>query len=331
MQQAILSRRDFLSTGMLAAFSAATIGCRPSETSPEPKIPEVIDPKISDAKALADFLNRNQTAGVSRQTLNKEPILYHISKTIDGRTRTSGCAIRITENLFLTAYHVVDEDTPILSLVPQMGSEKLATKTTDFEVVASDPENDIALLRATSAYTSEVQSQQAFCSLTAVIPNESDRVVKFSRLSSHRLSKTDYSHTVHAKDLYSETSEEGLFTISLPSGTLLLEEEGKILPYRFDELQKKYAKDVDLLPSAEHTRLCTIFAYNGESGLPVFYKREDGSFDVCGIITKAMGLAESVKVSGHPLGYTEMQLTTSCFTHRTAVEALILEFLNNGN
>ena len=224
-----MNRREFTAGGIAALFVPQLAGCSKSETDLEMEL-------------LKDFLTNPGRTYTSKSTI--ESILYdisrmHISKTQGKQFPTHGRATHLGDNLFLTAYHVVDENVHDLRLIPQRARANALLFNRPFEVVAYDVMSDLALLK-----TKGIPGKgKATIHLYPAMPALEDPVSTFIRVTG-RASENGFDFSYGGLDFYDVTKKvDKLGRLIMPAHSLLFEAQGRVLQYRPDLMPQKKIQD----------------------------------------------------------------------------------------
>ena len=275
--------------------------------------------KELEIELLNDFLEPSDTY------LNKKEItdtLYEIQLVCEYGRETVSSATFLGDNFFITSYHVVDEGSEDLVLVPQWKRNHGLNFQRKFKVVEYDPDSDLALLKTTEADN----RGKAKLHLNKTIPSLDDRVSSFSWLTG-KTQKEAFEVKFDGKDLYDQTRIiKNLGKLILPANSHLFESEGKVLKYDKEYMKKHYSRK-GFSSSPENHILTSIKGSHGSSGEPVFLKKDRDKYQFTGITKGGFPLDYYTPVSNHPLGESQIVQTIAFVVHRNPIENLIKGYI----
>ena len=270
--------------------------------------------KELEIELLNDFLEPSEAY------LNKKEItdtLYEIQIACEFGRETVSRATYLGDNLFITSYHVVDEDLEDRVLIPQRKRNYGLNFQRKFKVVEYDPISDLALLKTTEADN----KGKAKLHLNNIIPSLDDRVSSFSWLTG-KTSKEPFEVKCDGKDLYDQTKIiRNLGKLILPANSHLFESEGKVLKYNEEYMEKNYYQK-GFKSRPENNIITSINGDHGSSGQPVFLKKDKDKYQFIGITKGGFTLDYYTPVSNHPLGESEIVQTIAFVVHRSPIEKL---------
>ncbi len=320
-----LNRRKFIKMcvkGGTILLLPSLSACKDPENNTDNNLAETRkkSQKELEIELLNDFLNPSETY------LNKKEItdtLYEIQLVCEYGRETVSRATYLGDNLFITSYHVVDDGSEDLVLVPQWKRKDGLNFQQKFKVVEYDSESDLALLK-----TTETDNKgKAKLHLDKIIPSLDDKVSSFSWLTGNP-SKKSFEIKCDGKDLYDQNKIiKNLGKLILPANSHLFESEGKVLKYNKEYMKKNYSKKGFEL-SPENNIITTIKGSHGSSGEPVFYKEDNDKYQFAGITKGGFTLDYSTPVTNHPLGETEITQTIAFVVHRSPIEKLVKGYID---
>lgn len=272
-------------------------------------------------EALAQFVSSKGQA-IEREDVYK--ILYAV--TID--KRRIGAAIKITDNLFLTASHILSSDTSKNVIHSYTNYRSLP-----FTILAQDERNDIALLHAQETDTPRSESLIDFAD---IVP-ETGNIVSYFLLLNRERTKTYETELRGIQPMAENNGREDFYLGKLlaPQGSFTYEIEGFVLPYDPNaieaHLERNQLTDNPLysakdLSSPEFSSLTTVIGYNGASGGGLFQKTTNG-YELVGILTTSVTERHLIPIPKSPRGFTRLQQNYSLFAHRKAIVTLINNYL----
>jgi len=274
--------------------------------------------KELEIELLNDFLEPSEAY------LNKKEItdtLYEIQLVIEFGRETVSRATYLGDNLFITSYHVVDEGSEDLVLIPQWKRNYGLNFQRKFKVVEYDPDSDLALLKTTEADN----KGKAKLHLNKIIPSLDDRVSSFSWLTG-KTSKETFEVKCDGKDLYDQTKTiKNLGKLILPANSHLFESEGKVLKYNKEYMEMNYSRKGYTNP--ENNIITSIKGDHGSSGEPIFFKKDKDKYQFIGITKGGFPLDYYTPVSNHPLGESEIVQTIAFVVHRSPIEKLVKGYI----
>jgi hypothetical protein len=262
-----MDRRQFIEGGLAISVLSGGKILFPGEA--KARVP------ISDKVLLNSFLhplNKNNI-GLTRRDI--ELSLFDIENYYGSKygSRTTGRAVRLGGNLFLTANHVI-KNKRNQRLVPQILRHEEKRYSSEFNVLAADNESDIALLRGKKWKKS--LTPRIYLSKE---PNVGHDLSYFLRATRTKPFQKDRVFSLKGRDLYNKKSTIGLGRLVLHKGTKILEKEGFSLEYRAKEIDKIY-REIALtngeilghanLPEPKYDGASTLLFELGDSGGPVF-------------------------------------------------------------
>ena len=257
--------------------------------------------------------------------LNKKEItdsLYEIQLVCEFGKETVSRATYLGDNLFLTSYHVVDESSEDLVLIPQWKRDYTLNFQRKFKVVEYDLNSDLALLKTTDADN----KGKAKLHLNNIIPSLDDSVSSFSWLTG-KTSKETFEVKYNGKDLYDKTKIiKNLGKLILPANSHLFEREGKVLKYNKEYMKRNYFRK-GFRSSPENDIITSIKGSHGSSGQPVFLKKDKDKYLFIGITMGGFPLDYYTPVPNHPLGEDEIVQTITFVIHRSPIENLVRGYI----
>ncbi len=275
--------------------------------------------KELEIELLKDFLKPSEAY------LNKKEItdtLYDIHLICKFGRETVASATHLGDNLFITSYHVVDEGSKDLFLIPQSKRDYGLTFKRKFEVVEYDFGADLALLKTTEAEN----IGKAKLHLNEKIPSLDDRVSSFSWLTG-KISKETFEVKYDGKDLYDKSKIiKNLGKLILPANSHLFEREGKVLKYDEEYMKKNYSRK-EFKASPENNIITSIKGSHGSSGQPIFLKKDRDKYQFIGITKGGFPLDYFTPVSNHPLGEKKIVQTIAFVVHRSPIEKLVTGYI----
>jgi len=268
-----------------------------------------------ESDLLTSFIEPKTANYIQRKHLRF--ILYDIKH----KGKTSGRAVHIGDEYYLTAFHVIDGRNSNIQLIPQVKRDQYKRYSQNFHVLYYDINSDLALLRAE---TSRDRTGKPIITLAPEIPPPGRNVSKFLALIGEP-QEVDYEFEYSGLDFFDPKKDYGILgRILLPAKSLTYELEGHVLPYNKKFFAKAFS---EYKSNRENRRFSTMLTYNGDSGSPVFLKADDHLFAFCGIITHSYAINHEFETPDHPLDYNGMQQAGGIFSHKEPIENLILQYL----
>lgn len=272
-------------------------------------------------EALTHFLS-SKGQSIEREEIYK--ILYAV--TID--KRRIGAAIKIADNLFLTASHILSSD-------PSKNAIHCYTnyRSLSFTILAQDERNDIALLHTQETDTLRIESLIDFA---GEFP-ETGNIVSYFLLLNRERSKTYETELRGIEPMAENNKREDFYLGRLlaPQGSFTYEIEGFIMPYDPNAIEAHLERNqltnnplysTNDLSSPEFSSLTTVIGYNGASGGGLFQKTTNG-YELVGILTASVTERHLIPIPKSPRGFTRLQQNYSLFAHRKAIVTLINDYL----
>ena len=314
-----MHRREFLTFGGTALAGGVVLG-----SLIDTKCNREIEPL--EKILLNDFLTYRNDSSIERQNISQ--LLFDIEAKEDpnspGIWETKGRAVSIGDGYFFTAYHVVEptkDKKETMRILPQSRRGYVVNDAKNFELVAFHKNTDVALLKAPVEKT----EGKASVHLGPWQLKEGNIVSTFTMLTG-RPRQTDYNFELHGVDFYDKNKKMRVGRFYLPSGSLLFEREGSVLPYNEEEIKKIPGSG---FVSAQSANFSSMINYNGNSGAPVFVRLRDGKYALVGIVTIAVQIKHSIKTPGNPLGYDSTAQIGTIFAHKDSIERLIRAYNPN--
>lgn len=274
------------------------------------------------AKVLQDVLTFDErTDYLSRSDIT--PLVYDIQSS----RSTLGRAILLGDNIFLTAYHVI-ENKENLQIVYQKKRGKLLPNTHQLEVLAGTWDYDLALVR----------SKVFFPIGRSKISLRTDKYTKDTLLSQFLYYKGPKKHkdfilSYDGLDYYDsvrKVKDLGKFVFLKDSP--LFEKQGKI---NFFDKTFFYALGMDKGKAKVHPEIqyfTSIPVFPGESGSAIFYRTTDNFDSVryafMGITVIAWAINYDIETKGHPLGYKSVQQSSNFIVRSSKIKEFIEKYLN---
>ena len=275
--------------------------------------------KELEIELLNDFLEPSEAC------LTKEEItdtLYEIQLVFESGRETVSSATYLGDNLFITSYHVVDEGSEDLVLIPQWKRNYGLNFQRKFTIAEYDSGSDLALLKTTE----ENNKGKAKLHLDNIIPSLDDRVSSFSWLTG-KTSKETFEVKCDGRDLYDQTKIiKDLGRLILPANSHLFESEGKVLKYNKEYMEKNYSQE-GFKSRPENNIITSIKGDHGSSGQPVFIKKDKDKYQFIGVTKGGFPLDYYTPVSNHPLGESEIVQTIAFVVHRSPIEKLVRGYI----
>ena len=279
----------------------------------------------SDVIHASDDYSKALTAFVSSkgQAINRESIYKTIfAITQDGHR--VGTAIKIADNLYLTAYHILDGTSSNDRIHSYMTDESFA-----FTILTQDESNDIALLQTQEMDTPRAEPLVRFSS---DIPEVGDHLSHFLLLNEERADS--YAVELRGKPPFVQNTEVNDFylgRLNAPRGSFTYEIEGFVLPHDIETIRAHLERNrkadnspygPEILSGPDFARMTTLNGYNGASGGGVFRKTESG-YELVGILTLSVTEKHLITIPKSPRGFTRLQQNYSFFAHRNAIVDLL--------
>lgn len=246
------------------------------------------------------FLTTSKDAHVDREGI--ESLLYDIK---DEEQDIYGRAIHIGDGYFLTAGHVIEEDSG-LQLVPQLAHDNKSRHAEKFEVITHNMVDDLALLMIDA----HEKSGSPLIRLATKIPQLGESVSEFTRYDGDKVD-TDYVFQFEHEHVH------GLGRIILRTNSAFLEKQGEV----------EYNSDYPRYPGFVHTFGAPIPALVGDSGSPVFLKVDNGKYMLAGIASKVYGSKFPILTANHPFFNKNGYFMGAIVVDREPIERLISQYL----
>jgi len=309
-----MDRREFLAvlgiSGGIAAAGAALNYAIEGENM-------FLGEKGLERKLLEDFL-------YSERTLQREEIanvLVDITKkTEEGGRFRIGSAFHIGDGYLLTNFHVIDGDN-MLDLMANISYRAgYLIGSAPFDVLQTDRENDLALLR----WRSSQRRGKALIGLSKKVIEENASVSFFEYVFRTQASfEKTITQELTGQDIYRRGRQMNLGSVVLPSKSPLLETQGFVVPYRPEMFEPKQRST---LPKSSFF-MSTLQIYNGSSGGPVFLRLPGNHYALVGVQSKLLGFDFDIPTPKHPLKYKTMQQVATYSLRGKPVENLIRTYL----
>ena len=310
-----MNRRHFIKTSSKAGaalfLTSQLIGCsRKSKSESENEL---------ERELLSDFLEASDNPYVSKKEI--ENTLYDILEfDSKGNIIAEGRATHLGDNYFLTAHHVVSEETSNFRLIPQWRRSYVLDYHQDFEIVEHDEKSDLALLK-TSRRDFKAKAK---LHLDSKVPSLDEKISTFIRLTG-RPSNKNYEFEYGGRDFYDESKKvANLGKLILPAQSLLLEIQGKVLKYDETYLNQKKGNHKG---TSENEVFTSVLGFSGESGQPMFVRDDEDKYIFTGIVTGGYGLKHIIPIPNNPFGRKPIQQVGAFFAHRNPIEKLVKKYV----
>lgn len=225
---------------------------------------------------------------------------------------TVGRAVYLGSRYFLTAYHVIENQSVQMMLIHQSdrGRKKLRV---NYRVLHHDRDLDIALILS-SDYNNGSRPVIAIEN-TKLQPGR--KLSQFTHLTGVPIT-SDYHLNFDGKDYYNQSKTiRDIAGFRLSAKSFLFEKHGLVLKYNPKEIWKitkaQAEGEVDASRRALHNRIhakpegkmfTSLPLYDGESGSAIF-AIQNHQFKLAGVLIASYQTNEVVKTPKHPLGYSK--------------------------